>query len=71
MKSSKVIYRGKYHNHYNGFEIREDSKTFYGIYHYNCLITSATTKAGAFSKYKLMMKMYDLGFNDAEDLYQD
>lgn len=66
-----VIYYGK--NRYgslNGFKITKESNNFYGIYYYGGLITSSTTKNGAFNKFKLMMKMYEMGYDDGADLYR-
>lgn len=63
-----VLYYGK--NRYgslNGFKITKESDKFYGIYYYDVLITSSATKNGAFKKFKLMMKMYEMGFEDGLD----
>lgn len=65
-----VIYKGKdRYGNYSGFYITKESETFYGIFYYGNLITSSTTKSSAFSKFKLMMKMYEMGYDDGTDLY--
>ena len=66
-----VIYYGKNrYGNFNGYKITKESNSFYGIYYYDGLITSSTTKTGVFKKFKLMMKMYEMGYDDGADLYR-
>ena len=66
-----VLYCGKdRYGSLNGFKITKESDKFYGIYYYDVLITSSVTKNGAFKKFKLMMKMYEIGYEYGKELWR-
>lgn len=67
-----VIFYGKNkYGNLNGFKITKESENFYGIYYYENLITSTTTRSSAFKRFNLMMQMYNMGYEDGADLYKN